>query len=126
LNPTIRYAPGYIDDNEVTDGMYDCLLRMVEDPRKRAKIDYQLEDFKARKGTFGNEFATFALETKTPTQWWESYGGKYQELQWFALRVLSLTCSSSGCERNWSAFERVSFQTFRTNCITNLQVSIIF
>lgn len=23
------------------------------------------------------------------------------------MRVLSLTCSSSGCERNWSAFERV-------------------
>jgi hypothetical protein len=112
LNPLLRYAPGYVDDEEVTDGMYECLLRLVEDPEKRAKIDYQLEDFKARKSTFGNEFATYALGTKTSTQWWDSYGGKHKELQWFALRVLSLTCSSSGCERNWSAFERVNFQIF--------------
>jgi hypothetical protein len=112
LNPKIRYRPGFKDDDEVTDGMYDCLLRLVEDPGKRAKVDYQLEDFKARKGTFANEFATYALETKTATHWWESYGGKYPEIQWFALRVLSLTCSSSECERNWSAFERVSFRTF--------------
>ncbi|GAU29429.1 hypothetical protein TSUD_149990 [Trifolium subterraneum] len=107
LNPEIRYSPGFIDDGEVTDDMYDCLLRLVEDPEKRGIIDYQLEDFKARKGNFGNEFATFALGNKTPTQWWESYGNKHKELQWFALRVLSLTCNSSGCERNWSAFERV-------------------
>ncbi|CAJ2670809.1 unnamed protein product [Trifolium pratense] len=107
LNPKIRYAPGFVDDDEVTDGMYDCLLRLVDDPEKRAKVDYQLEDFKARKSNFGNEFATFALGNKTLTQWWESYGNKHKELQWFALRVLSLTCSSSGCERNWSAFERV-------------------
>ncbi|GAU45878.1 hypothetical protein TSUD_401040 [Trifolium subterraneum] len=107
LNPMICYAPGFTDDEEVVDDMYDCLLRLVEDPGKIAKVDEQLEDFKARKGKFGSEFATYALGTKTPTQWWESYGGKHKELQWFALRVLSLTCSSSGCERNWNAFEMV-------------------
>ncbi|GAU21371.1 hypothetical protein TSUD_189580 [Trifolium subterraneum] len=48
-----------------------------------------------------------ALETKTAAQWWESYGDEHLELQNFAIRVLSLTCSSSGCERNWSAFEMV-------------------
>jgi hypothetical protein len=45
----LHYAPGYVDDDEVMNGMYDCLLRLVEDPGKRAKVDYQLEDFKARK-----------------------------------------------------------------------------
>jgi len=29
------------------------------------------------------------------------------ELKRFAIRVLSLTCSSSGCERNWNSFEMV-------------------
>ncbi|KAK2383131.1 hypothetical protein QL285_070617 [Trifolium repens] len=56
---------------------------------------------------FGGELATCALKTKTPAQWWESYGDSCPELQRFAIRILSLTCSSSGCERNWSAFERV-------------------
>ncbi|PNY06999.1 XH/XS domain protein [Trifolium pratense] len=40
---------GLIDDDEVMDDMYDCLLRLVDDPGKRAKVDYQLDDFKARK-----------------------------------------------------------------------------
>ena len=38
-------------------------------------------------------------------------GGKYDDqrlqLQRFSIRALSLTCSSSGCEYNWSVFERV-------------------
>jgi len=41
--------------------------------------------------------------------WWRSYGGRAIELQRFAKRVVSLCASSSGCERNWSTFEFVSF-----------------
>ncbi|CAI0400474.1 unnamed protein product, partial [Linum tenue] len=37
------------------------------------------------------------------------------ELQKFAIRVLSLTCSASGCERNWSVFERI--HTKKRNCL---------
>jgi len=39
--------------------------------------------------------------------WWESFGSQTPQLQKFAIRVLSQTCSSSGCERNWSVFERI-------------------
>ncbi|KAH9612281.1 hypothetical protein KSS87_003288 [Heliosperma pusillum] len=39
--------------------------------------------------------------------WWDSYGDDCPKLKKFAKRILSLTCSSSGCERNWSAFEMV-------------------
>jgi len=49
---------------------------------------------------------------KTSTQWWDSYGDECPELQRFAIQVLSLTCTSSGCECNWSAFEMVSFFLF--------------
>lgn len=73
------------------------------------KIDGQLEDFKSIKGFFGSEIAQRGLKNKTLTQWWESYGDAHPELQNFTIRVLSLTCSSSGCERNWSAFEMVYF-----------------
>jgi hypothetical protein len=69
----LRYASGYVCDDKVTYGMYDCLLRLVNDPGKRTKADHQLEDLKARKGKFGSEFATYALETKTATQWRQSY-----------------------------------------------------
>jgi len=40
-------------------------------------------------------------------QWWEAFGGQCPELQRFAIRILSQTCSASGCERNWSVFDRI-------------------
>ncbi|CAO2201732.1 unnamed protein product, partial [Urochloa humidicola] len=39
--------------------------------------------------------------------WWQTYGCSAPNLQKLALRVLSQTCSASGCERNWSLFEHV-------------------
>ncbi|XP_020228458.1 uncharacterized protein LOC109818574 isoform X1 [Cajanus cajan] len=42
-----------------------------------------------------------------PAEWWKMYGGHTPHLQIVAIKVLSLTCSSSGCERNWSTFEHI-------------------
>jgi len=39
--------------------------------------------------------------------WWNIYGTDTPELKEIAMRVLNLTTSSSGCERNWSTFEMV-------------------
>jgi hypothetical protein len=39
--------------------------------------------------------------------WWESFSSQCPQLQKFAIRVLSQTCSASRCERNWSVFERI-------------------
>jgi hypothetical protein len=105
----LHYNSNFKADFEVKKGFYDCLQRMVGDLEEVSKIDLQLEDFKMKKGFFGSLVALQALNKKTPAQWWGSYGSTHLELQRFAIRVLSLTCSSSGCERNWSAFEMVSF-----------------
>jgi hypothetical protein len=40
--------------------------------------------------------------------WWNAFGGHAFELQSLAKRIVSLCCSASGCERNWSAFAHVS------------------
>ncbi|CAI8592711.1 unnamed protein product [Vicia faba] len=61
------------------------------------KSDGQLENFKSKKRFFGSEIAQRALENKTLTHWWESYCDAHPELQNFAIRVLSLICSSFGC-----------------------------
>ncbi|CAN0843696.1 hypothetical protein LINGRAHAP2_LOCUS3996 [Linum grandiflorum] len=47
------------------------------------------------------------LDRKHPADWWSSFGDDVPELQRFSIRIPSLTCSASGCERNWSVFERV-------------------
>nr|XP_009592856.1 uncharacterized protein LOC104089623 [Nicotiana tomentosiformis] len=35
------------------------------------------------------------------------FGHQTPNLQKFAIKILSLTCSASGCERNWSVFEHI-------------------
>jgi hypothetical protein len=47
----------------------------------------------------------------TSVLWWGAYGGFAFELQTLAKRVISLCCSASGCERNWSEFSAVSVST---------------
>jgi hypothetical protein len=43
--------------------------------------------------------------------WWKLYGTEVPLLQKMAMRILSLTSSSSGCERNWSVYEMVNYLT---------------
>ncbi|KAL4598585.1 hypothetical protein ACB092_11G069200 [Castanea dentata] len=88
-------------------GLYMCLQQMVPEVSDRKKIDVQLENFKLANGLFGIEVAILARNTKKLAEWWGSYGDDCHELKKIAIRILSLTCSSSGCERNWSAFEMV-------------------
>ncbi|KAL0394959.1 UNVERIFIED_CONTAM: hypothetical protein Slati_4462100 [Sesamum latifolium] len=40
-------------------------------------------------------------------EWWSTFGSYTPILQIFTIKVLSLTCSSSGCKRNWSVFENL-------------------
>lgn len=37
LNPMLRYAPNFTVDDEIVNGMYACLRRMVADAEKRKK-----------------------------------------------------------------------------------------
>ncbi|KAK4253734.1 hypothetical protein QN277_010373 [Acacia crassicarpa] len=107
LNPQLHYKSSFKVDIKVKRGLYDCMDRMVGDIEEMNKIDTQLEDFKYQRKFFGRAIAKKAINTKAPAEWWESYGFEHPELQQFAIRVLGLTCSASGCERNWSAFEMV-------------------
>ncbi|XP_059294891.1 uncharacterized protein LOC132047945 isoform X1 [Lycium ferocissimum] len=51
------------------------------------------------------------------------FGGRTPELTKFAIRVLSLTCSSSGCERNWSTFE--SIHTKKRNRLEHCRINAL-
>ncbi|XLV03352.1 hypothetical protein S245_017689, partial [Arachis hypogaea] len=39
--------------------------------------------------------------------WWLTYGHEAPNMRDLAIKILSLTCSASGCERNWSIFEHI-------------------
>ncbi|XP_057425969.1 uncharacterized protein LOC130719358 [Lotus japonicus] len=106
LNPYFHWDSNFKkEDVEVKEGLYSCMIKMVPNAVERKKIHAQLIVFHNRKGMFGLEDAQSVRKTVTPAEWWEAYGDHCPELSNFTIRVLSLTCSSSGCERNWSAFE---------------------
>ncbi|KAH1212722.1 hypothetical protein GmHk_14G040845 [Glycine max] len=108
LNPQLHFEDDFKKDNrEVKEGLFICMMRLVKDVGVRNKINGQLLEFHFAKGLFSMENAINSRKTMPPTEWWEMFGDGCPELKWFAIRVLSLTCSSSGCERNWSSFEMV-------------------
>ncbi|XP_020266625.1 uncharacterized protein LOC109842127 [Asparagus officinalis] len=103
LNPAFFYDhPNIEGDDEVMRGLYQVIEKMVP-TQDQDKVDRQLDIYRHAGGLFGMEIAKRNRKKKSPAP----------ELQKLAVRVLSLTCSSSGCERNWSTFEQI--QTKKRN-----------
>ncbi|ESQ45937.1 hypothetical protein EUTSA_v10011118mg [Eutrema salsugineum] len=82
LNPAIQYEhPDDVLCAEVENGLYKYIERL----RQRSK--------------------------KSPAEWWSCYGSSAPYLKNFAIKVLSLTCSATGCERSWGVFQLQSDTT---------------
>jgi len=108
INPQLHYEPNFRnDDVEVKEGLYICMRRLVNDVAERTKIHLQLTDFHYGRGTFYLEDAKACRKVMFLGEWWKMFGDRTPELKRFVVRVLSLTCSSSGCEHNWSSLEIV-------------------
>ncbi|CAH9075051.1 unnamed protein product [Cuscuta europaea] len=110
LNPAYFYADPQIEFNsEVTTGLYACIAKLVSENEEQLVIIDELSKYTRAKGLFGINLAVLTRKTKAPAEWWRLYGSTTPNLQKLDMRVLSLTCSASGCERNWSVFEQVHF-----------------
>lgn len=110
LNPEFYY--GNQEDagcEEVTEGLYKVIRRLIPIVNDQDKVMDELALYKNAEGLFGNQMAIRHRKSKAPAEWWGFYGASTPNLQQFAIKVLSLTCSASGCERNWSTFEHVSY-----------------
>ncbi|RWR92200.1 hypothetical protein CKAN_02140800 [Cinnamomum micranthum f. kanehirae] len=108
LNPEYFYSnPNIEHDNEVMTGLYNCISKLVPNIDVQDKISQELSIYKQAENLFGLPMAIRQRATTAPAAWWAAYGSKTPNLQKFAIKVLSLTCSSSGCERNWSVFEHI-------------------
>ncbi|KAI3861943.1 hypothetical protein MKW98_018226 [Papaver atlanticum] len=95
LNPSLFYSKDFNEDDEIKDGLTDCIERMVEDKRARYLILLQLDEYIVARGSFGNGDAIGQRTTLSPEKWWYLYGGECPELQKFAIRILSQTCTGA-------------------------------
>ncbi|XP_057450420.1 uncharacterized protein LOC130742148 [Lotus japonicus] len=108
LNPEFYYSnPDLEFDYEVTKGLYDCIDRLIPSVEIRRKILEELPLYKTGTGMFGEPFAIEQRSKIAPAHWWRMYGLSTPNLQRLAIKIVSLTCSASGCERNWSVFEQI-------------------
>ena len=86
-NRVLRHLSGYlrVNHNDVMD---------------------ELTHFEEKTGPYGPLEAPDIREIRMlPHQWWQRVGGN--ALPVIAKRILSLTCSASSCERNWSMYSFV-------------------
>ena len=112
LNPQLRYGDKFSNLDAVRNGLFECMDRML-DYQECLKAGIQFDSYDQEMGEFGSRIAIDSRRLRSPMSWWMRFGGSTPELQKFVVRVLSLTCSASGCERNWSTFALVIFLLFK-------------
>lgn len=108
LNPQYHYDSNFRVDFSVKHQLYSCMSKLVAERDVRNKIDLQICEFHNARGLFGLETAIANRDKMHPADWWEAYGDGCPELKKVSIRILSLTCSSSRCDRDWDAFQMVS------------------
>ncbi|KAH6827133.1 hypothetical protein C2S53_010505 [Perilla frutescens var. hirtella] len=109
LNPEYYYAnPEQVGCAEVEKGLYDCVERLSPDSESKDKIMCELDAYKNASGLFGNVMTIRHRKVKSPADWWSCYGSSSPTLKSFAIKVLSLTCSATECERNLGVFQHMN------------------
>ncbi|XP_058746305.1 uncharacterized protein LOC131619200 [Vicia villosa] len=108
LNPSCRFNPEYEKNKSTTQGLLDVIEKYAYDSKYlRSKLTAEMTSFKNCEGSFGRTTAVENRDEVLPDQWWDTYGTEAPNLQKLAIRILSQTCSASGCERNWSVFKHI-------------------
>nr|DAD48928.1 TPA_asm: hypothetical protein HUJ06_018865 [Nelumbo nucifera] len=109
LNPQFYYdnAEKTDTDEEIVSGLYKVIQMLEKDRDKASLIIDELSKYKNAEGIFGFNMAICQRKKKEPADWWITFGASTPNLQKIAVKILSLTCSASGYERNWSVFEHV-------------------
>nr|GLL40275.1 uncharacterized protein LOC109153850 [Ipomoea trifida] len=92
LNPRFFYSTEEDVHLHLRSLVYDCIERLVPDPKIQDRIVKETTSYKNAAGDFGRKMAVRARETLLPGEWWATYGGGCPNLSRLAIRILSQTC----------------------------------
>ncbi|KAI3833803.1 hypothetical protein MKW92_043018 [Papaver armeniacum] len=107
LNPGLFYFEDFCADSEVKTGFLCCIVTILEDKREQDLIARQFKEYKTLGGTFGCGGCY-----RSKTKWWSLYGVDCPELQRFAIRILSQTCTGAlryGLKRKQKRLTELTF-----------------
>ncbi|XP_073138631.1 uncharacterized protein [Henckelia pumila] len=107
LNPMLQYSGTCVYTDEVRRGLKTVIKRLEPDLNAQASMINEIKLFTEQIGEFGSPLAKMAVKKSLPAEWWNEYGEEAPHLRKIAIKVLSQTCSSSGCERNWSTWSLI-------------------
>ncbi|XP_073099112.1 uncharacterized protein [Elaeis guineensis] len=109
LNPCFQYDSKLMDKHpRSVSGLLDIIERYsFGNPTLQGNLTNEMRLFRNAENDFGRSSAINDRSRLAPDEWWVTYGSCAPNLQKLAIRVLSQTCSASGCERNWSIFEHI-------------------
>ncbi|GJY36907.1 hypothetical protein Tco_0422285 [Tanacetum coccineum] len=114
LNPYYSYKDTEIQhDPDVSDAVLSFFeVILAGDLEMQLEVtNVEMPKYKKQMDRFGKELAISTCEVNNekydPANWWGTFGGATPNLKKIAMRILALTSSSSGCERNWSTFEEI-------------------
>ncbi|KAJ9564612.1 hypothetical protein OSB04_000578 [Centaurea solstitialis] len=128
LNPFYLFNNEAQNDVEASDAIIEVvgILHPEEYELQNHILAVELPMYKCKLGKFDRIVGIKGCEVNDakydPANWWAIYGSSTPNLQRIATRILSLTTSSSGCERNWSTFEgRNRLETTKVNNLVFVQ-----
>ncbi|KAE8776657.1 hypothetical protein D1007_50638 [Hordeum vulgare] len=106
LDPYTHYQISMSNITDYASALTDAIEKIADPETAVLAID-EVSTYRECRGRFGQRLARSSVEKMSPTEWWFQFGGEVPNLQKCALRIVSQCVSSSGCERNWSAFALV-------------------
>ncbi|XP_044446788.1 uncharacterized protein [Triticum aestivum] len=106
LDPYTHYKLNLCNHTDYATSLTDAIAKILDPKSALSAID-EVSKFRECQGRFGTRLAEEAAARMEPTQWWFQFRGDVPALQKCAMRICSQCVSSSGCERNWSAFALV-------------------
>ncbi|CAH9123996.1 unnamed protein product [Cuscuta epithymum] len=113
LNPYYFFkSPSIKDDHLITSNLITCVEKFFpNEEMQHHEVNVELQKYTKKEGAFGRKLAVNGCKNNdssyNPVSWWDFYGNETPHLKFMAKRILGLTTSSSGCERNWSTFEGI-------------------
>ncbi|OVA07174.1 zinc finger protein [Macleaya cordata] len=110
LNPCTFYNPSFSNKKVIQKGLLDCIETLEPNSTAQDMITKHINFYEDAVGGFSRPVALRTRESLAPATWWSLYAAEYPDLQRFAIRILSQTCSGAHSVRNWSMFDRIHLQ----------------
>ncbi|XP_042479732.1 uncharacterized protein LOC122060684 [Macadamia integrifolia] len=104
FNPTYFFSERFKKIPKMKDAT-DFIGEIVVPQDERREYYGQLAVYHMKSSTLFTPGAKMMMETSHPRVWWHIQGDAIPILQKYAIQILSQPCSSSACERNWSAWD---------------------